>query len=89
LISRRKRAGTLPTLMMHGQTQIKFIAAVVDLVKNDCRMASRIVAESFNIPKTVALRILKEDLGKRKLCASTMHKIMCIFTYTYSQNTKN
>jgi len=27
------------------------------------------IAKSFNIPKTVFLRILKEDLGKRKLCA--------------------
>jgi hypothetical protein len=27
-------------------------------------------AESLNIPKTVVLQILKEDLGKRKLCAS-------------------
>jgi len=27
------------------------------------------IAESLNIPKTVFLRILKEDLGKRKLCA--------------------
>ena len=26
-------------------------------------------AESLNIPKTVVLWILKEDLGKRKLCA--------------------
>jgi tRNA(Ile)-lysidine synthase TilS/MesJ len=26
-------------------------------------------AESLNIPKTVVLKILKEDLGKRKLCA--------------------
>jgi len=26
-------------------------------------------AESLNIPKNVVLRILKEDLGKRKLCA--------------------
>jgi hypothetical protein len=26
------------------------------------------IAESFNIPKTVVLRILREDLGKRKLC---------------------
>ena len=25
-------------------------------------------AESLNIPKTVVLRIRKEDLGKRKLC---------------------
>ena len=27
------------------------------------------VEESLNIPKTVVLWILKEDLGKRKLCA--------------------
>jgi hypothetical protein len=29
----------------------------------------RMVAESLNIPKTVVLRILKEDFGKRNLCA--------------------
>jgi len=44
-------------------------AAVDDLVKNDRRIASRMIAESLNIPKTVVLRILKEDLRKRKLCA--------------------
>jgi hypothetical protein len=27
------------------------------------------IAEFFNIPKTVVLQILKEDLGERKLCA--------------------
>jgi len=27
------------------------------------------IAESLHIPKTLALQILKEDLGKRKLCA--------------------
>jgi hypothetical protein len=37
--------------------------------KNDGRIASRMIAESLNIPKTVVLRILIEDLGKRKLCA--------------------
>jgi hypothetical protein len=45
------------------------IAAVADLIKNDRRIASSMIAESLNIPKTVVLRILKEDLGKRKLCA--------------------
>jgi hypothetical protein len=45
------------------------IAVVADLVKNNSRVASRMIAESLNIPKTVVLRILKEDLGKRKLCA--------------------
>jgi len=32
-------------------------------------MASRVIAESLNIPKTVVIRILKEDLRKRTLCA--------------------
>jgi hypothetical protein len=45
------------------------VAAVVDLVKNDRRIASIMIAESFNIPKDVVLRILKEDLGKGMLCA--------------------
>jgi len=37
--------------------------------KNDRRIVSRMIAESFNILKTVVLWVLKEDLGKRKLCA--------------------
>jgi hypothetical protein len=45
------------------------IAAVADLVKNDRRIASRMIADSLNIPKTVVLRILKGNLGKRELCA--------------------
>jgi hypothetical protein len=44
------------------------IVAVADLVKNDHRIATRMIAEFFNIPKTVFLLILKEDLGKIKLC---------------------
>jgi histone-lysine N-methyltransferase SETMAR len=44
------------------------IAAVADFFNNDRRIASRMTAESLNIPKTVVLRILKEDLGKRMLC---------------------
>ena len=50
------------------QTEVN-IAAVADLVKNDHQIASRMVAESLNIPKTVVLQILREDLGKWKLCA--------------------
>jgi exoribonuclease II len=50
------------------QTEVN-IADVTDLVKNNRRIASRMIAESLNIPNTVVLRILKEDLGKRKLCA--------------------
>ena len=45
------------------------IAAVAVLDKNDRRIASRMIAESLNIPKTIVLRIRKEDLAKRKLCA--------------------
>jgi hypothetical protein len=47
-------------------------AAIVDLVKNDLRIASRMVAESLNILKALVLRILKEDLGKRKLCVRSV-----------------
>jgi hypothetical protein len=43
------------------------IAAVADLVKNELRIALRMIAKSLNIPKSVVLQILKEDLGKRKL----------------------
>jgi hypothetical protein len=45
------------------------IAAIADLVKNYYQITSRMIAESLNISKTVVLCILKEDLGKRKLCA--------------------
>jgi hypothetical protein len=45
------------------------IAAVADFVKNDSRISSRMITESLNIQKTLVIRILKEDLGKRKLCA--------------------
>ena len=45
------------------------IADVADLVKNGRRIASRMIAESLNIPKTVVLRILKEGLGKKNLCS--------------------
>jgi hypothetical protein len=39
------------------------------LVKNDHQIASKMIAESLTIAKTVVFGILKEDLGKRKLCA--------------------
>jgi hypothetical protein len=45
------------------------VAAVANLLKNGSRIASRKISESLNIPKTVVLRIMKEDLGKRKLRA--------------------
>jgi len=51
------------------RTEVKIAAASPNLFKNDCRIASRMIAESLNIPKTAVLRILKEDLVKRNLCA--------------------
>jgi hypothetical protein len=51
-----------------NQTEVN-IATVADLVKNDRWITSRMIAESLNIPKNEVLLILKEDLGKRKLCA--------------------
>ena len=45
------------------------IAAVADLARNDRRNASRMITEYLNFLNTVVLRILKEDLGKRRLCA--------------------
>jgi hypothetical protein len=46
-----------------NRTEVR-IAAVADFVKNDLRIASRMIFEYLNIPKTVVLRILKEGLGK-------------------------
>ena len=45
------------------------IAAVAGLLKNDSRIALRMIAKSLNTPKIVVLRILKVDLEKKKLCA--------------------
>ena len=36
------------------------------------KMTVKSYQESLNIPKTVVLWILKEDLGKRKLCACSV-----------------
>ena len=61
----RKRGGRPKS----SRTEVN-IAAVADLIKNDSRIASRMIEESLKIPKAVVLRILKADLGKRKLFAS-------------------
>jgi hypothetical protein len=50
------------------RTEVNIIAAAAaaaDLVKNDRRIASRMIAESLHIPKTVVLRILKDDFCSR------------------------
>ena len=52
------------------------IAAVADLVKNDRRIASIMLAEYLNIPKTVVLWILKENLGQEKVvCTFLPHSL--------------
>jgi hypothetical protein len=43
------------------RTEVNIVAVVADLVKNDRQIASRMTAESLNIPKTVVIQILKED----------------------------
>lgn len=45
------------------------IAAVEEMIKEDRKTTSRMIAATLDIPKTVVLRILTEDLKKRKLCA--------------------
>jgi len=50
------------------QTEVN-TAVVADFVKNDRQVTSRMIAKSLNISKTAVLQILKEGLGKRKLCA--------------------
>jgi hypothetical protein len=47
------------------RTDVNIAAVAADLVKNDCRIAWRMIAESLNTPKIVVLRILKEDFCSR------------------------
>jgi hypothetical protein len=51
------------------------IAAVADLIKNVQKKTKRMIAESLNIPKTVDLRILKEDLGREDRVTSCQDSI--------------
>jgi histone-lysine N-methyltransferase SETMAR len=46
----------------------KNIAAIDKMFKEDRKMTSRLITDTFSIPKTVVLRILREDMKKRKLC---------------------
>jgi len=45
------------------------IAAFYKMIKEVRDVRSRLIADTFGIPKTVVLRILREDLKKRKLCS--------------------
>jgi hypothetical protein len=47
------------------RTEVNIAAVAADLVTNDRQIASRMIAESLNIPKTVVLRIPKEDFCSR------------------------
>jgi hypothetical protein len=48
------------------------IAAVDKKVQEDRKVTSRLIAVTLGIPKTVVLRILREDLKKRKLCSRSV-----------------
>jgi hypothetical protein len=52
------------------------IAAVADLVKNDCRIVISMIAESMNIPKTVVLQILKR-IWERESCVQVWFHTPC------------
>jgi hypothetical protein len=47
------------------RTEVSITAVAADLFKNDRRIASRMIAESLNLPKAVVLRILKEEFCSR------------------------
>jgi len=58
------------------------------MVQKVRRIASRMIAESLNLPKTVVIRILKEGLRKRKTnirinTPKHMHTYPVLF-FTYS-----
>ena len=63
LVEDDKRDGRLKST----RTEVN-IAAVADLFKNDHGIASRMIAESLIVPKTVVLRNLKENLGEKVVC---------------------
>jgi hypothetical protein len=63
LVGNDERGGCLKSV----RTEV-IIAAVTHLVTNDCRNASRMIAESLNILKTVVLWVLMGDLEQIKLC---------------------
>jgi hypothetical protein len=48
------------------QTRLELTNIAADLLKNDHRIISRMIAETLTIPKTVVLQILKEELERRK-----------------------
>jgi hypothetical protein len=47
------------------RTEVNIAAVAAELVISDRRIASKMIAESLNIPKTVVLRIMKEDFCSR------------------------
>jgi hypothetical protein len=63
------------------RTEVNIAAVAANLVKIDRRIASRKIPESLNIPKTVVLRILKEDFCSRDpFCCTIMRpptKLKC------------
>jgi hypothetical protein len=74
------------------RTKENIAAVAADLVKNNRRIASRMIAESLNIPKTVVLRILKEDFCSRDFLFlhgnAPTHKAPCVCQFLTPQNIK-
>jgi hypothetical protein len=56
------------------QTELNLSIVAADLVNNDHRITSRMIAESLNIPRTLVLQILKKDFCCQDF---SFCKIMC------------
>jgi hypothetical protein len=54
------------------RSEVNIAAVAADLFKNDCQITLGMIAESLNIPKTVVLRILKEDFCSRVFSCFTI-----------------
>jgi hypothetical protein len=52
------------------------IQRVYDLVKADCRITTRMIAEKVGISNGSVQTILKEDFNMRKLCAKIVPKVL-------------
>jgi hypothetical protein len=62
------------------------IAAVNKMIKQDQKVTSRLIADTLGIPKTVVVRILREDLKKRKQSSRFGRKNLTVSDSETSRN---
>jgi hypothetical protein len=65
------------------------IAVVADMVQKHRRIASRMIEESLNFPKTVVILILKEDCERERSTLELIYTFIqyCFFSCLFSSNT--